>query len=204
MKNKGFTLIELLTAIMVCSIILTAIASLSFAINVANKDTDEMIEKQTRVRFTQIQLNELFKNCKMICSSTSSDIAIWTKDTDSDNQIDTGEIVYVDTGSGNDSLKILRFGNVPGSSVSLDQFRSGTIKGWLVSNVLLSEAVILEGLTNIEFVFDVNPPRSNFVSIKFDYSGPDSIETYEICSRLLSDSDYLIDASDDLVASDDD
>ncbi len=203
-RNNGFTLVELLTALMVCAIILTAVASLSFAINSANKGLDSTVQHQARVRFVQLRLKELFKNSKMICHNTATDIAIWTDDADNDNQIDSGEVTYLDTGDGNNCLRLLKFTNVEGSNIRLSQFRDGTVKGWLINNYLESETTLLSDLQNIQFIFDVATPRANFVAIKFDAKVDNQTYTYEISSKLITDCDYLIDPDNNLYTSQDD
>lgn len=203
-RTGGFTLVELLTALLVCSIILTAVASLAFAINSANKGADESIEFQLRLRFLQLRLGELFSKSKMICSSSSSDVSIWVEDSDGDLQIDTGELVYIDTGTNGDEIRLIEFNNIVDSNIRLSQLRDGTVKGWLINNTLNHDSLLLDGVSNVEFIFDVAAPRTNFAAIKFDYSESEGIKTYEVSSRLLSDSDYLLDDSDNLLTLDDD
>lgn len=203
-NNSGFTIVELLVALMVSAIILSAVATLAFAITSANSGSDEIIQKQSRLRFAQVRLKELIQNSKMICNSTATDIAIWKSDSDNDNKIDTGELVYIDTATTPGSLKILEFENAVGSSISLSQIKSGVIKGWLITNMLKSQNVLFDNCQNVSFSFDVATPRSSIATIKFEYSGPDGIKKYEISSKKICNSNYLLTAANAIVALDDD
>lgn len=202
-SRSGFTLVELLVALMVTSIILSAIASLAYAISYANSGADDIASKQVRLRSAKVRINELIRNCKMICSSNGTDIALWRADDDDDNQIDTGEVVYIDADSG-DTIKILDFVNQVGSNITIAQFDSGAIKAWLISNILNTEMTLLEDCDNISIAFDTATPHATFASISFDLTGPDSIYQYEINSKMLCDPDHLLNSSDELIGSDDD
>jgi prepilin-type N-terminal cleavage/methylation domain-containing protein len=203
-NNQGFTVVELLVTLMVSSIILCAVATLAFAISSANSGSDDISQKQMRIRFAQIQLKELIQNCKMICNATATDIAIWRSDDDNDNEIDTGELVYIDAATTVGSLKIMEFENSVGSSLGLSQIRSGAIKGWLITNMLKRQSVIFDDCQNVSFGFDVAPPRSSIATVKFEYSGPDGIKKYEISSKMICDSSYLLTSANELVVLDDD
>jgi len=203
-NNHGFTIVELLVTLMVSSIILSAVATLAFAISSASKGNEEIIQKQSRIRFAQVRLKELIQNCKMICNATTTDIAIWKSDSDSDNKIDFGELVYIDAATTPGSLKIIEFENTVGSSILLSEITSGVIKGWLIANRLKSQSVIFDDCQNISFSFDVVPPRSRIATIGFEYAGPDSIKKYEISSKMICNSSYLLTPANVLVILDDD
>lgn len=203
LHNHGFTIVELLVTLMVSAIILTAVVTLASAIGYASKGSDEISQKQARIRFSQIRFKELVQNCKMICNSTATDIAIWKSDTDGDNQIDTGELVYIDAATTPGSLKIIEFNN-GGSHILLSQIKSGAIKGTLIANMLKNQGVILADIQNISFSFDVAPPRSSLAVIRFEYAGPDSIKKYEISSKMICNSSYLLNSLNELVTLDDD
>ena len=68
-KNKpclsGFSLVELLMALMVTSIILTAVVTLAFALNTAYDDTSDISEKQAKIRFVSLNISELIDQGKL-------------------------------------------------------------------------------------------------------------------------------------------
>ena len=65
--NKAFTLAELLVALMVTSIVLAAVATLSFVIGSANDSTGDIAVKQAQIRFATIKIRDLIGSCRTIC-----------------------------------------------------------------------------------------------------------------------------------------
>ncbi len=205
-KQSGFTLFELMISLAISAIILSAVASLTYAVSYAIKDTEEISKKQARVRMATLKIKELVKNCKMIVYSESNlyssdnDTVIWESDADGDIRIDSDEIVYIDTGS-NDKIELVYFNS--GASFSISQFESGAAQSWLWSKVD-TRATFLEDCSNVSVGFDVATPQSRFMSISFDYDGPDRITTFEINAQMTGASGYLLNSSGELYSSDDD
>lgn len=207
MKSKklksGWTLIELLMALMVSSIILAAVATFAAAISSANTGADEIQQKQARLRTAMVKLSEVIKYSKMVCYSSATDIAIWTEDKDNDIQIDSDEIVYIEKGESSNYIKITEFNYVAGTSITMSQIINGTAKSWLMTNAFKGQYTLIDNCSNVVFNFDETPPAAKIVSIKFDYPSLDKLSSYEINSKIICDSGYLLD-SGDLVSSDDD
>ena len=90
---KGFTLIELLIALVVTSIVLAAVSTLAFALSSASKTSDNTNLIQSQVRLTTLKIQELVRNCSLICTINNDDIAIWRSDDNSDNNININELV---------------------------------------------------------------------------------------------------------------
>lgn len=199
-KQSGFTLFELMISLAISAIILSAVASLTYAVSYAIKDTEEISQKQARVRMATLKIKELVKNCKMIVYSAGNDIVIWESDVDSDSKIDSDEIVYIETGS-DDKIELVYFNS--GATFGIFQFISGAAQTWLWSNVDV-RATFLEDCSSVSVGFDVATPQSRFVSISFDYDGPDRITTFEINAQMTGASGYLLDGSGELYSSDDD
>ena len=68
----GFTLVELLVALMVCSIIFGAVASLTYAVGAAYDSTEDISRVQSYVRFTTLQVSELIRHAKIITLKTGA------------------------------------------------------------------------------------------------------------------------------------
>ena len=83
--SKGFTLIELLVGLMVTSVILTAVATLAFALGVANDNSRDTIEQQARLRYVTVKAGEILRYCKLVCGDPNDDLAVWVND-DKENE----------------------------------------------------------------------------------------------------------------------
>ena len=84
MKNSrcenGFTLIELLVALVVTSIIMTAVATLAYAMSSANDATDDTSRKQAQIRFATLKISDLIRHSRLVCYADGDDIAVWRAD----------------------------------------------------------------------------------------------------------------------------
>jgi prepilin-type N-terminal cleavage/methylation domain-containing protein len=192
----GFTLAELLMAVWVMSIILAAIATLSFALGSANDSVDNTSEIQSRIRYATMRLGGLIKNSKLICAKSGSSVAIWQADYDGDSQIDPNEIVYIDSGSSNNYIKLISF-NPSGATASfpktLGSIQGGQARTWLEANCQSSSITIIDNCSYVNFTTDQQPPFSKKLNIFFGVSNNGSIENYQISAYLRCQADYLLD-----------
>ena len=124
-NRKGFTLAECVLSLMVIGIILTAAATLAFAMHSAEKVTDEMGESQAYIRYATMRVSELIRNSNMVFATSflRNGISIWTDD-DGDGRIDPGELVYVEYDPVNDELGIVTYPDDNGT-VAVDAVESG-------------------------------------------------------------------------------
>lgn len=200
---RGFTLVELLVALMVSSIIFTAVASLVFAIGAANDSADEISTNQARVRFTTVRLHDLIKHAKMVTLSGADDLAIWKSDFDGDNEIDPAEIAFIETGSGRNHIRILEFPADASGSVALADIKSGSAKTSLIAMFNETSIEVIPQCSNVVF----NPANVNeqdeFVCISFNLTEQSQVHYYQISSRLLCHADNII-SGGSIVTSDDD
>jgi len=96
--ENGFTLVELLVALVVTSIILAAVATLTYALGSANETSDDTSEKQAQVRYATLRISELIRYCKLICAAPGDDLAVWRADDNADGEINPQELVYLEMG----------------------------------------------------------------------------------------------------------
>ena len=91
-----------MVAIVITSIVMGAVATLAFAMSSATRATDDTSEKQAQVRFATMRISELIRHSKLICYVNSEEMAIWRDDETAggEDQINAGELVYLDTGGG--------------------------------------------------------------------------------------------------------
>jgi prepilin-type N-terminal cleavage/methylation domain-containing protein len=202
----GFTLAEVLMAVWVMSIILTAVAALAFALSYANDLTDETSGIQSKVRYTTIRLGELVKNSKLICYNLGSEIAIWRADDNGDNRINAGEIVYIETGSSNNYIKLLEFKPVgPAASVqfTLAAISDGSAKIWCKSNSPYSYITLIDNCSYVTFTTAPAAPFSKRVNLSFGIGQNGIIQNYQLSTYLRCQGDYLLNAGGEIVSDDD-
>ena len=171
MKNtrykNGLTLVELLVAMVVTSIVMTAVATLAFAVSSANKATDDTSEKQAQIRFATLKISELIRHCKLICGTPGGELAVWRAD-DGDGQININELVYIERGTGNDYLRLCEFPSIDSSPVDL-----GDIETLSTVNYDVTYVPLIPQCSNVQFYLvylddPSTPPNSRLVTISFD------------------------------------
>ncbi|MBL7214464.1 MAG: prepilin-type N-terminal cleavage/methylation domain-containing protein [Phycisphaerae bacterium] len=90
----GFTLVELMVALIVTSVVLSAVATLAYATCSAKEATDDMGREQAQLRQVSIRLSDLIKRSNQILRSYDWGFVLW-QDKDADGNRDHGEHVIV-------------------------------------------------------------------------------------------------------------
>ena len=214
--KKGFTLVELMVALIVTGIIMSAIATLTFAFSSAYDASDNTDRKQAQVRYASLRISELIRHCKLICARNGGDLVIWRNDNVSggENKIDPGEIVYIELD--NNRIRILDFPSCP--SWLVNAFRQplfqASLLGWLqdswIKTTLMAYCdeeyvVVVPECSNVQFLFDDSPPQSQFVNISFELTENGVVRQYHIDSALRCWAGHLLNEdADGLVEIDDD
>ena len=183
-SNNAFTLVELLVALVVTSIVLTAVATLAFAMGTANDISDDTSRKQAQVRFATLRLSELIRYSKLVYAASESEIVLWL-DRDRDEELDiTDELVAI-------TRVILENGDM-----QLCEFNSSP-----------EPVVLIPRCGNVQFRFDepvLPPTKRKFVSISFNLSENEVIRWYQISASLRGWAGNLLNDSGEIVNSDDD
>ena len=207
-KNKyGFTLVELLVALTVSSIILTAVASLAFAMSSAYDASDETAEVQSRLRITTLRISELIRNSKLILGNRGDRIALWQGDFNGNNTINPDEVVYIDSGNGRSYIRLVEFdpsGVYASFQVSMFDLQSGWFYSSFVGAGLAEYTTFIPQCDNVVFTTDVNPPYTKRVTLSFDLTENGVVHNYEINSTLRCWAGNLINSSGMIVSQDDD
>jgi len=204
MKNtrykNGLTLVELLVAMVVTSIVMTAVATLAFAVSSANKATDDTSEKQAQIRFATLKISELIRHCKLICGTPGGELAVWRAD-DGDGQININELVYIERGTGNDYLRLCEFPSIDSSPVDL-----GDIETLSTVNYDVTYVPLIPQCSNVQFYPDdpSTPPNSRLVTISFDIVENGIAHQYQINAMLRGWAGNLLDEGGNNIVSDDD
>jgi len=205
MLSRAFTLLELLIALMISSIILTAVVTLSYAMNSAYESTSEMNQKEAYIRHATVKISDLIKHSRLICKASSNEIAIWKEDTNGDNLINISELVYLETGKGN-YLRLLEFN----PSDTDDELSLYFIKNYYYAKLYCiykypeTYTTFISDCTNAKIEFDQNPPNTQKVIISFDIEENKENRKCQIISNLRCPMNNFIDTDGKLISDDDD
>ncbi|MFA6186953.1 MAG: prepilin-type N-terminal cleavage/methylation domain-containing protein [Phycisphaerae bacterium] len=206
--RRGFTLVELIMAMTVTGIILAAVATLAFALGSANDSADNTSEIQSRIRYTTIRFGELVRNCKLVCSNSGAEVAIWRADDKAvDNKINPGELVYIETGNSNGQIKLLQFaptGAMAANWFTLAAISNGSAKTWLKNNCPYSYITLVNNCSYVTFTTDTAAPFSKRLNMFFGVTQKAVIQNYQCSAFLRAQAEYLLDSSGAIIASDDD
>jgi prepilin-type N-terminal cleavage/methylation domain-containing protein len=201
--KKGFTLVELLVALIVTSIVLTAVSTLAFALSSASKSTGEMNRKQAQVRLTELKLQDIFRNCCLVCATSNDDIAVWLSDKNNDNKININELVFIERGSAKDHIQVCTFPSENNSEITISSIRAFSTNWWLAYSSNVEYVKLLTECSNVDFKFDLSPPYSRFVSISFEIPGSGIVKQYQIYASLRSRKSNLLSTSGSIVSDED-
>ncbi len=201
-NSRGFTLVELLIAMVVTSIILSAVATLAYAFGAAYDAGDDTTRKQAQVRYATLRISELFRNCRLVFGVDSDGLGVWRADDDGNDEINIEEAVYVNKGAQGDRLEFLE-ASAPGNPVLSANF--GALISQLTTPPETQESTILvPQCSNVQFVTDATPPYTRSVSISFDIEENGVTHHYQINTTLRAWAGNLLDSSGNFIISDDD
>ncbi len=200
---KAFTLVELLMALVVTGIILAAVATLAYALGTVNDVTDDTSQIQAQVRYTTLRISDLIRHCKLICAVPGGDLALWRADDNDNGQINISELVYIERGPAGDYLRLCEFsGNNP--VINISDIDSLITQWWLSYGCSLNYTLMIPQCGNVEFLFDVSPPNTRFVSVSFEVVQNNVTRQYQINAALNGFSGNLLDGTGEILSSDDD
>ncbi|MHC4499965.1 MAG: prepilin-type N-terminal cleavage/methylation domain-containing protein [Planctomycetota bacterium] len=197
--KSGLTLVELLVALVVASIVLSAVATLAYAMGTANDVMGDTSHKQAQVRCATLRISKLIQHCKLICGTPGSDLAVWRADDNGDGQININELVYIERGDGEDYLRLCEF---PPSAASL--INLGDIETLVASDYGVSYVPLIPQCSNVQFSLDVLPPSTKFVSVSFEIVENGVVRRFQINAALRSWAGHLLNETGDALVSDDD
>ena len=204
---SGFTLVELLVAMMVTAIILSAVATLAFAMGSANDSSDATSQKQAHVRFTTVKASELIRHCKLVVLAGPGEIALWRADDDGNNRINLEELVYIDSGANGERLRLAEFVSMSNSVVPLSQIRQLQFIWWEGIGAEARFTDLIPVCSNVQFYFDapaMPPTRIKLINISFDIFENGVNRNYQINASLRNWAGNLLSPAGDMIVSDDD
>jgi prepilin-type N-terminal cleavage/methylation domain-containing protein len=184
-NRTGFTLAELLVALLITSIVVSAVASLAFAFGTARDYAEETSKQQSYIRFATLKLSELIRHCKLVNSSSDESIVVWRADDNNDGIINVNELVFIDRGGERNYIHLDEYYDTStvgfGEAVAVNP-------GWEKSSMTL-----IGDCSNVEFYLDADGPYTGLVSIAFEVVEDSGIQRYQLSSQLRCKADYLLD-----------
>lgn len=200
----ALTLVELLVALVVTGILLSAVATLAFAMNSASRTSDDVVVQQAHLRSAMLRMSELIRSCRLICAAPGNDLAIWEADRNSDGLINVSELVYVERGDSLTTLRLCRFRSAADPTVTLASLGLATTKTQCVSAYDESYTALIPQCKNATFRFDAAPPFTRLLTISYDLteSGTDHPYAFSVALRARA-GNLLNDAGEALVSDDD-
>ncbi|MHC4146413.1 MAG: PulJ/GspJ family protein [Planctomycetota bacterium] len=201
--KNGLTLIELLVAMVVTGIVMTAVATLAYALSSANDVTDNTSEKQAQIRFAAMRISDLIRHSRLVCYADGDDIAVWRADDNDDGRINIGELVYIESGPANDYLYIGEFPSTDSTAIAISSIGSPSTNWWLAYSSDINYTMLIPQCSNVLFGFDVLPPQSKFVNINFNILENNIVRQYQISAALRGWAGNLLDGGGEIVSDDD-
>lgn len=189
-------------ALMVTSIILAAVATLAFAMGSVKDSTDDTSLKQAHLRYATLRLNDLIRNCKLICAAVGDDVAIWKADDNGDKKINASELVYIEAGAGRNYIKLLEF--TSSGEIALSNIQNGSTKQTLLASGNYRRISVVPECSGVQFSFDSAAPLSKFVSISFNVMENGTLCQRQVSSYLRGWSGNLLNSTATALVTDDD
>jgi prepilin-type N-terminal cleavage/methylation domain-containing protein len=203
-KTNAFTLVEVMIALIVTSIVLGAIAALSYAMTTAAATSQQDHENISTVRYTTVRVTDLIRNSKMICAKSANDIAIWMGDNNADNKINLNELCYLETGDNGQYVKLVIFNNNYNDVISLSNLAVVTTQTLLKYSFNYKTLELVKQCNNANIRLDAAPPRTNFLSLEFSLNENGLTQDYLIETKILCDADNLLSNDGKTLLGDDD
>jgi prepilin-type N-terminal cleavage/methylation domain-containing protein len=203
-RAKAFTLIELLVGLVVTGILLSAVATLAFAMSSAQTASGDTAFKQAQVRQATLYLAELIGHCQLVCAAPGTDLVVWREDTNGDQHINVNELVYVERGPGGNLLRLCWLSSAGNPEITLAELALPTTKEQLLANATGTYVLLLPQCANVQFRWDADPPRTRLLDVSFDLSENQITHRYEVNTALRAWAGHLLNASGTALVSRDD
>jgi len=211
MSNKrhksGLTLIELLLALVITGIVTTAVATLAFALNSANDESDDTSQKQAYLRFAALKISDLVRQSKLVCYASTDEIAVWAGDTNNDEKINIAEVVYIECGPTQDRLRLCEFDSSNSTAINPAEITALATNWWSAYSSIANYTTLIPQCSNVQFGFDVLPAlpdlESKLVTISYDIVENGTIRQCQISGTLRGRAANLLNASGNIVPDDD-
>ena len=169
-RRFGFTLTELLLAIIITGIILTAVASLVFAVGrlwAHNGAQDNVGILQNSVSW---RVGDLVRHSRLVLSVDDRRIGLWASDLDQDGKIDVCELVEIYYDASADHVQRIQYDAPAGTHVS-DVSVFASSDAWTAVMQPYQQykhsAVLATGVTGWTVSRDAAAPAARIITVRF-------------------------------------
>jgi len=202
---KAFTLVELMVTLVITGIILSAVATLAYAMSSAAGAGGDAAQSHAQLRVGTLRVLDVVQNCRMVLTASDTELAIWRSDYNADGRINVNELVFLDCTATHDALCLVQSSSASNPEVIF----SGGILSVSQADVMDCYAGVSQPLLsacgNVQFACDVAPPSTRQVTISFELTQDNVVHEYEIEATLRAWAGHLLnDTADGLVTEDDD
>ncbi len=204
---RAFTFVELMVSMVVTGILLSAVATLAFAMSRASTVGDDYAETQARIRHATVYLSDLISRCSLICAAPGDDLVVWKSDDNGDGRINAKELVYIERGADHQYLRLGVPSSTDSTEIELADLSLTTTKGQHITSTKGTIISLIPDCTGVHFAFDAPPPATGMVVIGFSLEEEGRSRPYEIVATARCRAEHLLDvnpAHNDLVSTDDD
>ena len=202
--SRGLTLVELLVALMVMSIILSAVAALAFALSSVSDASDDTAAKQAQLRLATLRITELIRGSKLVCKPFANGIALWSEDSGDIDAINVTELVYIDCGLSRDHIRVYNSSDAGNPVITLSEIDAVGSAWWNGYYDSGSYTTLISECSNVQFYPALITPETKFVSISFNLQENGVVSTYQINARLGAWAGNLLNSGADAIVNDDD
>ncbi len=203
-NNKAFTLAELLITLIVTGILLSALATLAFALSSATATESDVARMQSQFRHGTLRLQDVIRHCRLICALNGDGLAIWTADGNGDGRINVSELVYLEIGSDGDGLQLCWFSSIYDAQVAFSSGALSETKAALIDGNIEHYIPLIPDCQNVQLLLDSNPPLTRRVTVAFDLTEDGRVHHYQVDTTLRAWAGHLLDAAGTELVADDD
>jgi len=205
--TQGFTIIELLVGMLITSIVLSAVATLAFAMSVASTASEDTAVKQAQLRQATLRVRDLVGTCKLLCAAPGNDLVVWRADDNADRQINVNELVYIERGETCTLLRLCQFSSTDNPPVTLGDLALAATKSQFLSTCSVTYTPLVPQSKDVAFAFYPVPPPLTHVKclmVSFTVTENGADHRYEIVAALRAHAANLLNPAGDAVVTTDD
>jgi prepilin-type N-terminal cleavage/methylation domain-containing protein len=205
-NTRAFTLAELLITLIVTSILLAALATLAYAVSSAASEDSDIAVTQAQLRQGTLRLQELIRDCRLVCDVSANYFTVWRADNNSDGAINVNELVCVEreNGSGTETLQLCQFASATNPRVTFSAGSLSMTKAQLELSHNPTRIPLIPDCDNVTFTLDLAPPSTRQVTVSFDMTEDNAVNHYEAHTTLRARAGHLLNDAQDTLVSDDD
>ncbi len=161
------------------------------AVRSANVGIGDTRAKQAQVRYSTRRISELIRHCKLICNISEDGMAIWRADDNADGVINVNEMITLSWEAGED-MWLNEYYSATNKEIILGSITSGSGTNWIKVSYDCTSVRVIPQCSNVEVVFDEDPPETRFVGISFDLLEREDTKHYQVNATLRGLPDNVV------------